>query len=90
MSRIYNKAFKVGVACNLALFTVLNIVSYVVSYRAYHSRTIRFGPDRGVQWGFPFDWFEGLVLNVFIIAFFGFVFGFVFRSVSERIGNVKV
>ena len=93
MSRIYNRAFKVGVACNIALFTILNIINYVVSYRAYHTRTIRFAPDSGVRWGIPFEWFEGgglpvgLVLNVFIIAFFSFIFGFAFRFASEKMSE---
>ncbi len=96
MSRIYDKAFKFGVKFNIAAFIVLNLVSFVLAYRAYHdpTRLIRFSGEQ-ILWGFPFDWRNGagfpvgLVLNVIVITFFGFVFGFLFKYIYGKIGKKK-
>jgi hypothetical protein len=94
MSKIYNRAFKIGVFTNVLIFAVLNIVSYVVSYREYSRSAINFSGNTSPDWGIPFSWFLdttiglGLILNVGVIAFFSFVFGFLFKFISER-GRVK-
>lgn len=91
MSKIYNRAFKVGVAFNILIFAVLNVISFVRSYREYTRSAMRLSGDRGIDWGVPFSWFLdtgiglGLILNVSVIAFFCFFFGFLFKFISQRL-----
>lgn len=91
MCKIYNKAFKFGVAFNVVLFVVLNIASFVVGYREHNSRLIRFAPHNDFPWGVPFDWSWGdeiglgFALNIFAITACSFTLGFVFRFALRKV-----
>lgn len=88
MSRIYSKAFKVGVAINILVFAIINTWSYAAAKRAHDASNIRFAP--GFDWGFPFSWFWdtgiglGFMLNFMVIALCSFIVGFIFRSLSTK------
>ncbi len=93
MDKLYNKAFNFGVLFNVLLFSVLNFLSYVVAYWRY----LKYGnvdsqlADVGgfPSWGFPLAWGQGTedALNFVILAFCGFVFGFLFRFVWSKISS---
>jgi hypothetical protein len=53
MSKVYDKAFKVGFLCNILLFVVLNIISFFVSRYKYANREIKFAPVGYPRWSFP-------------------------------------
>ena len=86
MSRVYNKAFKIGVAFNVLIFAILNIWSLVAEKRAFEASSIRLGSS--FFWGFPFAWAWdtgiglGFMLNVAVIACCSFVVGFLFRYLA--------
>ncbi|HLM61705.1 MAG TPA: hypothetical protein VK308_12940 [Pyrinomonadaceae bacterium] len=95
MSKIYDKAFKVGFGINLLLFLTINILSYFNSYEEYSNREIKFAHS-GYSWGFPFEMYRhyfgypsndigftlsGVVLNTFVIVICGFILGFLFKSI---------
>ncbi len=99
MYKLYDKAFKIGVLFNLLLFTVLNFLSYFAAYKKFHEYKnveTKIAPvGRYFRWGFPFNW-EGngfymtgdtIAVNGLIIAFCGFVFGFLFRFVWSKIAS---
>ena len=59
MSKVYDKAFRVGVGINLLLFLILNIGSCAVAEaeylnRNYSNQGLRLSSG-GYKWGFPFD-----------------------------------
>lgn len=60
MSKLYNKAFKVGFVATMAAFLVLNVVSYLFAQRQYEkllNPPISYAPaPRFPAWGFPFTW----------------------------------
>lgn len=104
MSKIYDNAFKVGVGINILIFTISNIVSYVVSYNDYINREIKFSHG-GYRWGFPFDMYEnilgypynqigfmkgGVVLNILVFALSGFILGFISQFVWSDITSHRV
>ncbi len=93
MSKVYNKAFKVGFAFNIFLFIIFNFISFAVSYDEYESG-IQFDHG-GYSWGFPFEMYryylgypnndigftgDGVIVNTFIITGCGFVVGFLLKS----------
>lgn len=101
MSKIYDKAFKVGFLSNILLFIFFNFLSYLSAcekYREYMNRKIIFGPVGGFpDWGFPFGWDEtysdsivsmyvrGGVLNFLTIVFCSFIFGFLVKFAWSKI-----
>ncbi len=64
MSKIYNKAFKVGFLFNILLFIFFNFLSYLAACEKHREsmnrdKGIIFGPAGGFpDWGFPFGWDE--------------------------------
>jgi len=64
MSKIYDKAFKVGFLFNILLFIFFNFLSYLAACEKYRkninmNKKIIFGPVGGFpDWGFPFGWDE--------------------------------
>ncbi len=81
--KLYNKAFKIGVALNIILFAILNVLSYT----AAQGREIKFSGR--VSWGFPFAWIPGgdplaLIVNFTIIAVSSLAVGFLFRYFSRK------
>ena len=101
MHKIYNTAFQFGVVFNIFLFTILNIVSFMVARNKYESidRSIMFSPDYGFSWGFPFIWDEtyfkvvegaGTILNVIIWVSCSFAFGFLFKFIRSKVSSRRV
>lgn len=104
MDKLYNRAFNVGVLFTVALFSILNFISYVFAYKSYLKyRNIEIGfADVGgfPSWGFPFAWergnyfdviwFGNEVLNFVILALFGFVFGFLFRFIWSKVSSRRL
>ena len=104
MSKLYNKAFKVGFCVNILIFVILNIISFIVSYNKYMNRETKFFPS-GYSWGVPFELhryfighpsdigfsLEGTVLNTIVIASCGFALGLLFRFLAQNIcrGTIK-
>ena len=92
--KVYDIAFRMGVLFNILLFTIFNIVSFVIAQNKHLAGRgeIHF-PDYGFGWGFPFVWGEqffvvegaGTILNVVIWVFCGFFFGFFFKFVWSKI-----
>lgn len=84
MSKLYNRAFKVGVAFTIGIFAILNVASFIISKRAYDESEIRFSHSR-LDSGVPFSWAWdtgiglGFMLNVAAISLCAFVVGFLFR-----------
>ncbi len=95
MSKIYNKAFCIGVSINILIFVIFNIASLIIS-RHEHITTwnsgIRFGSYSDYVWGFPFEMFSGmelmnprgLVVNTFIITICSLIVGFLFRFIRSK------
>lgn len=87
MASVYNKAFCAGAWLNLTVFIVFNVVSSADAIRRENASLasgIRFsGGGYYFAWGFPFFWADpsglGLIVNVFVIAFFSFAAGFIVR-----------
>lgn len=92
VSGIYNKPFIVGVLFTIAVFIISNLISYLVSYSPNNEKNI-FGSYDYFMWGFPFAFCNSrfdcypidLCLNIIVLAFFSFVFGFSFRFVWSKI-----
>jgi len=93
MSKIYNKAFKVGFCINILIFVILNFISFIVSSNEYANRKIKFAPS-GYSWGFPFGWDEifldsmfvrGGMLNFLVMIFCGFILGFLLKPILSEI-----
>lgn len=108
MSKIYDSAFKIGVIFSILVFLILNFISFVISQRDYYASGISGFAHSGYSWGFPFELYrnyfgyphneigftgQGVVLNAFVLVFFSFVIGFLFRFVwsnaSARISSLK-
>ena len=101
MSKLYDNSFKIGVAFNILLFTVFNIYSYWANYldhQEYLTRSIGMSGRFGfINWGFPFKWNEtyfrytgeGVVFNGLVIAFCGFLLGFMFKFIWSKIASQK-
>jgi hypothetical protein len=100
MFKLYNRAFNVGVLFNVLLFSALNLLSYFSAYKRYleyRNVETKLAQVRGFpSWGFPFGWgdthfniiwFGDEVLNFVVLAFCGFVFGFLFRFVWSKISS---
>ena len=98
MSKVYDKAFKVGFGVNFLLFLIANILSCLISYDDYSNRKIKFSHS-GYSWGFPFEMYRhylgypsndigftmgGVVLNTFVIVFCGFILGFMFKEFGPK------
>ncbi len=93
MDKLYNKAFNLGVLFTVLLFSALNFISYIVAYWRYlEYKNIETGlasANGFPRWGFPFIWGYGErdALNFVVLAFCGFVFGFLFRFVGSKISS---
>ena len=92
MSKLYNKAFKIGVVVSLASFVILNVISFVRASHASQREDWVQLPKRMLAWGFPYSWiWDGSqaqlipnpVFNLAIIALCSFAAGFLFRYVGE-------
>ena len=101
MSKIYNKAFKIGICFNVLVFTILNIISFVVSRNEHitaWNSGLRIGIYGDYSWGFPFEMFSGVelfrvenvVINTFIISGCGFVLGFLFKFAWSKFASHKL
>ena len=93
MSKIYDKAFKVGFYTNVLIFVILNFISFIVSSNEYANGKIKFAPG-GYSWGFPFDWDEifldsmfvrGGMLNFLVMISCGFILGFLLKPILSQI-----
>jgi hypothetical protein len=98
MSKLYDRAFKVGFIGTVVFFALLNIPGFIRAHQEYlaclddpvHKL---WTCDRG-NWGFPFAWKDhpvedalyGLVLNFAVIAGCGFAGGFLVRAISRQFG----
>ena len=85
-----------GVLFNVMLWTILNIISFLVARDRVTEREmslIEFGWYSGFSWGFPFEMFRNyfladeylVVFNVIIYVVCGFFFGFLFKFVWSKI-----
>jgi len=97
MSKLYNKAFKVGVYVNILIFVILNIISFIIAHNEYMNRETNFAHD-GYSWGFPFELYryfighpsdvgfslEGTFLNTLFIAICSFAVGLFFRFLDRK------
>ena len=83
VSKLYNRAFKVGVGFNIALFTIFNVVSYL---NAHSAVKIQFSV--APAWGFSFSRTSGdslaFMVNIVVIASCSFIVGFLFRYLAGR------
>ena len=94
-SKIYNKPFIIGVLFTIFFFIISNSLSYYLSYYEHlenYQKGISFSGGYDLfYWGFPFEscldemCTGGLVQNIIAIAFFSFVFGFLFRFIWSKI-----
>ena len=61
MSKVYDKAFKVGVGINILVFVILNFASCIIAYSEFYSRenskSLRLS-GKGYKWGFPFEMYH--------------------------------
>jgi hypothetical protein len=99
MSKIYNIAFRMGVLFNVVLFTLLNIVSFVIARKNYEQESLEapFFGHFGYHWGFPIEMFQNehlahpflLVFNVAIYVACGFFFGFLFKFAWSKISRYR-
>ena len=97
MSKIYDKAFKAGVWFNILLFGFSNVVSFWLAYREYAIMQPKFAPA-SFDWGFPFKWDknnfgitgDGVFLSGLIIAFCGFLRGFLFKFIWAKKRDVSM
>jgi hypothetical protein len=93
MSKIYDKAFKVGFCINILIFVIVNFISFIVSRSEYANRQIKFADSR-YSWGFPFNWDEifldsmfirGGMLNFIVMIFCGFILGILLKPILSEI-----
>ena len=103
MSKVYDIAFRMGVLFNVLLWTILNVLNFksaenkLVQRQIERERSeIKFPCcDYMGSWGVPFAWDEnygiiggaGAILNITIMAAFGFAFGFLFKFVWSKISR---
>ena len=100
MEKVYDKAFKVGVAFNLVLMFALNLLSWAYSYYKFSNQPVIFMDAGGYSWGFPFEMYrnfsgypysdvgftlKGVLLNTLFTMICGFVFGFYFRFINKKL-----
>lgn len=83
MSKIYNKAFKVGFSFAIFIFVILNIVSFAISSQQCEELNRQFSSLIYCSWGFPanIDTTEGLITNGFAAAICSFTSGFLVKYV---------
>ena len=99
MSVLYDRGFRIGFASIVAIFGLLNVVSYIIAQRQcrYYFSQFSGGTCRP-NWGVPFEWwgysnwifedgFLGLILNFTITVGCAFVFGFVTKFAASNIGK---
>jgi hypothetical protein len=98
VSTLYNRTFKIGFIATIAVFVVLNFVSYLFALRLYDQLVAQpigyqFPAPRFPSWGVPFYWegaphlfgaAEGLVLNFVAIAACGFLVGLGLRWLTGK------
>jgi hypothetical protein len=99
MTPLYNRPFKIGFVMTIAVFSILNVISYArANWKETRTDGINLVADhylKGPNWGFPFHWwgysdwmfedgFLGLVLNFLVIIAAAFLVGLLFRGVHNR------
>ena len=88
-SKLYNRAFKIGVGVTIFLFAVLNVISFIVAWRADQKSQIKFS-NAHLDWGVPFSWTWytgiglGFMLSFAVIAACSFAMGFLFRYFARE------
>lgn len=100
MSKLYNKAFKVGVWFSISLFVISNVISFFISRNEYMNKEIHFADADGYSWGFPFEMYrfsigypysedgftlDGTIINTIVLTTCSFILGFSFRFISSKI-----
>lgn len=85
-----NTAFNIGFWLGVVLCIVANYISYFFAAVEYGNN--RFLPDNGINWGFPFNWFDfgnplPIITNGLVYAFVCFGLGLLFRYVWSEIKN---
>lgn len=85
MSYFFDRTFKIGAVIGVAVFAIINIISYFWAVQNYstgatdHFPGVSFGPGPRFDWGFPTNW------GVFPDEVFNAVAGICFAAVGGTV-----
>lgn len=89
MSKVYDKAFKVGVGLNILIFAALNVVSFINAHNEAERLNAIFNSVIYPRWGFPTETYtlEGAIVGGLIIAICSFAAGFSSKYIWSRFSS---
>lgn len=89
MSRVYNKAFKIGAGFAIFVFLILNIASFINASIECNELNQTFSSVMHCSWGFPaeIDTTEGLIVSGFVIGIGSFISGFLFKFIDSKVSS---